>query len=69
MYVSYNRDPEICPLYRGVRYRGVSIKWGFTVCYIALRYTEYMPCAVDFSRGFWYSTLPCPFTLKGALNF
>ena len=31
MYVSYNRDPEICPLYRGVHYRGVSIKRGFTV--------------------------------------
>ena len=29
MYVSY--DPEICPLYRGVHYRGVSIKRGFTV--------------------------------------
>ena len=26
MYVSYNWDPEICSLYRGVRYRGVSIK-------------------------------------------
>ena len=34
MYVSYNWDPEICPLYRGVRYRGVSIKWGFTVTVI-----------------------------------
>ena len=31
MYVSYNRDPEICLLYRGVHYRGVSIKQGFTV--------------------------------------
>ena len=34
MYGSYrenNRDPEICPLYRGVRYRGVSVKRGFTV--------------------------------------
>ena len=28
----------------------------------------YMPCAIDFSRGFWYGTctLPCPFTFKGA---
>ena len=26
-----NRDPEICPLYRGVHYRGVSIKRGFTI--------------------------------------
>ena len=31
MYVSYNWDPEICPLYQGVHYRGVSIKRGFTV--------------------------------------
>ena len=34
MYGSYrenNRDPEICPLYQGVRYRGVSVKRGFTV--------------------------------------
>ena len=34
MYGSYrenNRDLEICPLYRGVRYRGVSVKRGFTV--------------------------------------
>ena len=23
-------------------------------------------CAVDFSRGFWYGTLPCPMTFKGA---
>ena len=25
-----------------------------------------MPCAIDFSRGFCYSTLPCPFTFEGA---
>ena len=25
MYVSYNRDPEICPLCQGVHYRGVSV--------------------------------------------
>ena len=31
MHVSYNQDPEICPLYRGAHYRGVSIKRGFTV--------------------------------------
>ena len=24
------------------------------------------PCAIDYSRGFWYSTLPCPFTFEGA---
>ena len=23
-----------------------------------------MPCAIDFSRGFWYGTLPCPFMFK-----
>ena len=26
----------------------------------------YMVCAVDFSRGFWYGTLPCPIIFKGA---
>ena len=26
-----NRDQEICPLYRGIRYIRVSIKQGFTV--------------------------------------
>ena len=23
------------------------------------------PCAIDFSRGFWYGTLPCPFYVWG----
>ena len=23
-------------------------------------------CTIDFCRGFWYSTLPCPFTFEGA---
>ena len=26
----------------------------------------YMPSAIDFSQGFWYSTLPCPITFKSA---
>ena len=25
----------------------------------------YAPCAIDFSRGFWYSTSPCPFMFVG----
>ena len=29
----------------------------FTIC-------GYTPCAIDFSWGFWYSTLPCPFTFS-----
>ena len=27
---------------------------------------RYRPCAIDFSRGFWYGTLPCPFTFEDA---
>ena len=26
----------------------------------------YTPCTIDFSWGFWYGTLPCPFTFEGA---
>ena len=26
----------------------------------------YMLCAIDFSWGFWYDTLPCPFTFEAA---
>ena len=26
----------------------------------------YTPCAIDFSWDFWYNTLSCPFTFKGA---
>ena len=36
MYVFYNQDPEICQLYGGVHYRGVSIKQGFTVLQLPL---------------------------------
>ena len=32
-----NQDPEICPLYRGVHYRGVSIKQGFTVMHVLIK--------------------------------
>ena len=24
-----------------------------------------IPCAIDYSRGFWYGTLPCPITFRG----
>ena len=26
----------------------------------------YTQCTIDFSRGFWYGTLPCPLTFEGA---
>ena len=40
----------------------------YTPCAIALCYTwAYMPCAIDFSWGFWYSTLPHSFTLRAQL--
>ena len=42
MYVSYNQDPEICPLYRGVYYRGVSIKRGFTVYMYIAKYNTWL---------------------------
>ena len=40
----------------------------FTLSNIALIHCaihRYMPCTTDFSRGFWYGTLPCPFTIEG----
>ena len=44
------------------KYESILYSTGTAHCANTLHYTQVY--AIDFSRGFWYGTLPCPFTFE-----
>ena len=49
-----------------IQTNSIHVKLALRVALIHCAICGCMPCCIDFSQGFWYDTLPCPFTFKGA---